>query len=88
MIPDEYDRKIAGFLGRAFQREQPDPKLMQRRGRPSALEGHDYYLLVMLQQASPTTMLARRRSLRGNLIYLGVGIAIAVIVAYFIIIQK
>ena len=48
---DEYEAKIALLLSRARDRDSRDPIQKSRwRDAKAALKGHDYYLMVMLDQ--------------------------------------
>ena len=83
---EEYEDRITSLLTDAFQREAKDPKLRLRwQDIQEALKGRDYYLNVMLERAFSSIGPAQQSTLRDNLIYLGVGIGIAVIVGYIII---
>ena len=90
---DEYETKISGLLKRAYQRDSSNPdRESEWDDIRRALEGHDYYLIVLLAQAFQTTgsaaIITRKSSLRDNVIYLAIALAIVAVVAFFVSRQR
>ena len=81
----EYEARVTDLLRRARERITTSHYNQAWSDAVEALKGHDYYLLVMLRQSdggSANNKAAGRSSLRDNLIYLAVGLGIAV--AFFL----
>jgi len=87
---DEYENKISALLRRSYQRDADDPsRKAEWDDIERALKGRDYYLLVMLQQAlarsNAVKIAGAQSSLRDNLIYVGIGLAIVAALVIFVI---
>jgi len=77
---DEYDAKVAGLLKRARDRDQKDSPAREQQWRDAlhALQKEDHYILVMVSHAFGSAPSSKSR-LRDFLIYIAVGIGIALL---------
>ena len=78
MLP--YERTVSSLIRNAFQRDRGDPGLAQRwEDAKSSLRREDHYINVMLKQG-----LASANRKRDLLIYIGIGLAVVIIIVGFI----
>ncbi len=86
---EEYEEKISGLASRAFQKDQTDPRTKALWDDLSqALKGRDYYVLVMLPGSRVPAVTSERSTLRDQLIYLAVGIAVVLVLVGIVIVTQ
>ncbi len=78
-IDYEFERKIAGLLRAAYDRDRDNPQeLDQYQDAMQELKGSDHYILVMAESALAETdvMSVKTHAARDMLIYVAIGLAL------------